>query len=430
MKIQYSASILTAFAIGVAAISLCSFKKEEKKPPVNHRKELDTIQRAKCVKAMDIVNGWRGESPEVGRRSLKIVYWSPNDREPQPNHKKRLNEILLDIQKYYAREMERNHLGKLTLKFDKDDTGAIQIIDVKGKHPYKHYQVQSGREIYQDAKAHLKKLKIDADKETVVIFCNMSNWDAGAKKISQNSPYYAKGSSVSGTAWQVDSAILNLKDLTNMKDRVQDGQYGNITLGKYNTIFIGGIAHELGHAFGLPHNLETRVEARAYGIALMGSGNRAYGNELRKDGPPAFLTQASALKLATHPMFSGITKEMHKPVSFGYEGLQTATTDTELALKGKVNSTVPSYAVVAFVDPDGGSDYDATTFVAIPEKDGSFLLKLPKGTFKRKSKKGQIRLVTYFANGASSSLNWAQKKGVIPYSHSKDDKLELGPPRL
>ncbi len=430
MKLHYFISVLSALAIGAAAISICSFRQEEKKPLVDHRTNLDAIQRAKCVKAMNIINSWRGESPEMGRRSLKIAYWSPSDRKPQPDHKKRLNEILLDIQKYYAKEMDRNHLGQLTLKFDKDHTGAIEITEVQGKHPYKHYQVQSGRDIYQDVKADLKLHNIDADKETVVIFCNMSNWDADAKKISQNSPYYAKGRSVNGTAWQVDSAILSLKDLTNMKDRVQDGQYGDITLGKYNTIFIGGIAHELGHAFGLPHNLATKAESRAYGIALMGAGNLAYGNELRKDGPPAFLTQASALKLASHPMFSGVTKEMHKPVSYNYEGLQTAITDTDLVIKGKINSNIPSYAIVAFVDPEGGGDYDATTFVTIPEKDGNFLLKCTNDTFQRKSKKGNIRLVAYFSNGAASSQHSPIRKGIIPYTINKDGKIQLGPPKF
>ena len=424
-----SAIFMTAFYTSSIVIANANDQATSDTP--SPREILDQKQAIKTKAAMDIVQQWRGATPQKGKRSLKIVYWSPSDREPQPEHKTRLNDILLDIQQYYAQEMERNGLGKLSIKFDKTPAGKIEIIEVMGKHPYSHYQVNSGSEILNESKETLKQYDINADDETIVIFCNMSNWDADKRTINQNSPYYARGSSTSGVAWQVDSAILKIEDLTNMEDRVRDGQYGDITLGKYNTIFIGGIAHELGHAFALPHNLETREEHAAYGIALMGSGNRAYGNERRKDGKPAFLTQASALKLATHPMFSGVTKEMKKGVNYSYKDLQMSTNgNNEAVFKGKISSSIPCYAVVAYIDPDGGSNYDATSYVAIPDKDGNFTVQCPADGFKRRGKntKGAVRFVSYFANGAYTSNHYPANKGFIPYSFNDERKLILGKP--
>ena len=43
---------------------------------------------------------------------------------------------------------------------------------------------------------------------------------------------------------------------------MQDGEYGRISMGKHNSIFIGGVAHELGHALSLPHNKERPDEVR------------------------------------------------------------------------------------------------------------------------------------------------------------------------
>lgn len=412
--------------------ALCLTGLSQAKEPntkLSPRQELDIKQAALTESALKIINKWRGENPQKGKRSLKIVYWSPNDRKPQPLHQERLDTILKDIQQYYAKEMNRLGFGKLSMKFDTNKGGKIEIIEVTGKHPYKHYQVNSGNEILKDAEAELKTRGISAKNETIVIFCNMANWDPDKKIITQNSPYYARGSSQEGVAWQVDSAILKLEDLTNMKDRVQDGQYGNITRGKYNTIFIGGIAHELGHAFGLPHNLERRDERFSYGVALMGSGNRAYGNELRKDGPPAFLTLASGLRLATHPMFSGVTKEMKTPVNYNYKDLQYAIdTQNNLIIKGKMTSSIPCYSIVAFTDPDRGQDYDANTHVCVPSKDGTFTLKIPADSFKRRGKltKGRIRLVSYFANGATSSNNGFSRRQIFPYSFNEEKKLILG----
>jgi hypothetical protein len=105
--------------------------------------------------------------------------------------------------------MKRIGFGPRTLRFNEDADRLIRIIQIKGEQPYSHYAKGSGNEIRKECLATLRAAHIDADRETIVIFCNMSNWDPARKTMTQNSPYCAAGNDMSGTAWQVDSPLLN-----------------------------------------------------------------------------------------------------------------------------------------------------------------------------------------------------------------------------
>lgn len=376
---------------------------------------------AKVPAARAILDAWQAKDPVKAERKLHVILWTPNDRDPAPRFRERLTAALLDIRNFYASEMQRLGFGPRTLRFDHADDGLLRIHLVRGRHPYAHYNGDSGHEIRAESLPTLRAAGIDPDNETLVIFCNMANWDPEKSTITQNSPYYAGGTHRNGTAWQVDSPILDLALLDKKQPMVRDGQYGNISVGRYNSIFIGGICHELGHALGLPHNRERPDEAKAFGTALMGSGNRTYGEQLRGEGPGSFLTLAHGLRLASHPIFSG---------SFKGADLQPTAIPTDLAIRkdgknfifsGKVTADPPVYGVVAYMDPEGGGDYDATTATAVPDAQGRFTLHcnaLAPG------KNSLLRVVFLQANGVASGFLSATPFRY-PYSVAPDGTVNI-----
>jgi endonuclease/exonuclease/phosphatase family metal-dependent hydrolase len=350
-------------------------------------------------RARAILDAWHATDPQPGKRQLHIVLWTPSDRGPAPRYRERLFAMMRHIQAYYAREMERLGFGPRTIQLDEQEDGLIRIHLVRGKAPYAEYDVRSGGRIRAESMPVLRAAGIDPDRETLVIFCNMSNWDEQARTISQNSPYYASGSHRSGNAWQVDSPILDIGLIGETGPKVRDGQYREISIGRYNSIFIGGVAHELGHALGLPHNLERADERAAFGTALMGSGNMTYGQEVRGEGKGSFITLAHGLRLASHPMFSGSVKGMDLPPSAHPQNLRIEAHGKGIRVSGTVRAEPPVYAVIAYMDPEGRSDYDATTATAVPDAQGNFTLEcrdLVPG------RNGELRLTFLQAHGAAS----------------------------
>src|SRR5262249_8203089 len=158
----------------------------------------------------------------------------------------------------------------------------------------------------------LNRAGILLEHETVLIFCHLATYDEKAGTFRHHSPYFGAWSQQSGLCYAADWSTQDLNNLKKTQPKLNDGEYGDMSLGKHTTIFLGGIAHELGHAFALPHCGE-RWDEKALGTSLMGVGNHTYREELRGEGKGSFLTMASALRLASRPLFNGSVKGESEP---------------------------------------------------------------------------------------------------------------------
>lgn len=365
------------------------------------------------AQATRILEAYRKTDPQPANKKLLIVCWRSRDTEFPADHRARLRGMMEHIRNFYADEMERSGLGRRTFQLEYDAQGELVVHETVGEKTAKEYdQKTGGWPIRTECWKSLHDAGLNPDRETVVIFTNLADWDPEKLTFSHHSPYQGLGDFRQGIAWQLDHAGLAVSNLTTKTPVIQDREYGRISLGKHNSIFIGGIAHELGHALGLPHCRESAEEFRTRGTALMGSGNRTYGDQLRGEGRGSFLSMDSALRLAAHPLFTGSAKGLELEATAQFSGLSVVADTNAFILSGQVTGSVPVHAVVAYLDPAGGDDYDARTACTVPHPDGTFSLRCSELVA---GKPAALRLCAYMANGAVDRENFE-------YNVSRDGK--------
>lgn len=352
-------------------------------------------EEARVTVAKKILADVQAGTPQ-NHRLLHVAYFCPADRTPAPAYQERLGRVLEDISRYYAAQLRGYGLSSDGIPLAKNPDGQIVFHLVKGSRPAAEYsEAKSADEIRRDVRRVLAADGIGLQTNHVVVFTRLGNFDG--TNTSHNSPYCGTGDSRSGFCWQFDSELLDPRLLQDTNRWVNDRQYGHITVGRYNSIFIGGTAHELGHLFGLPHNAETAAELKTRGHALMGDGNRHYGEELRGDGKGSFITLAHALKLAANPLFSRVDKGLKDKWWWTADCHFESIAAGHLKITGRYQSSQPVYGVVAYVDPDGNSDYNAASYAGKLGPDNTFAFELDE--LPKSKKPGEIRLGLLSASG-------------------------------
>ena len=353
--------------------------------------------------------GWRGKNSGISSKPLRVVYFHPKDREPLRDHKIRWNGILTDIQNFFRTEMTRLGYKKITLSVERED-GKLKLHEVRGMKNDSNYTYKSGGEIREEVFNNLQKKKINPNQETLLIVCGLSKTEG--KKVTIYSPYYGMGADHNrGICFTADMEWLSVEGLKFDPKKItlqvkEHRGFEPFTLGRFNTVYIGGTIHELGHGLSLPHNLATLKES-IYGTALMGAGNYTYRKEWRKQGKGSFLTHSSALRLLVHPLFSG-TSDLTKVLpNLTYEKIKVFEIDGVIRIQGKISSEIPTIAMVAYNDRENkgqrgymvNNNYDATSWTSVLNQDNEFQINIED----LRDGNHQIRLLSIHANGATET---------------------------
>jgi hypothetical protein len=349
-----------------------------------------------AARAMKIIDAYHGPRPETPPKKLHVVYFTPKDREPAARYEQRLAAIMDDIRAFYRDGMKRLGFGPRTFTLPCDAKGKLIIHLVKGKEPGADFPRWEGRNggntgdaaggemVRRDCQPALEAAGILFDRDTVLIFCHLATYDEKARTFRHHSPYFGSWTQQSGLCFAADWAKQDLDNLTRKEPLLNDGEYGDMSLGKHTTIFIGGIAHELGHAFALPHCGE-RWDEKALGTSIMGAGNHTYREERRGEGKGSFLTMASAMRLAARPLFNGSDKDEAKPPRLEQCSLTLSTNVTRpdlagrhgtLRVEGTVEGSPPIYAVIAYFDSAHDGGYRAPTATSVPDSQGRFAIEV------------------------------------------------------
>ena len=326
---------------------------------------------------------------------LLIAYFVPSDRVAIPGYVERIDRLMQEVQRFYREGMATNGYGPLTFSLDREEDGKLKIWKVQGKEPMLTYGRNSSGAVRNEVKAGLLAKGVNPDARVLVIFQVLL--DRQGVKTTEIGSYVGAGDYYSGTAWFYDDEKL---DPALLGSKGPGGYYASreVSLGEFNSHYIGGIAHELGHAFGLPHVAGAAGERRH---SLMGDGNHTYGQELRKEGAGSYLHPASALLLARCRALTGDLPGGRTQLKAAFNGLKAAYETNTLILDGVLASTPPAFAVIGYNDNKAiAGDYDATGWVAKVDAAGKFELRIGDirpGSF-------ELRLQVVGVNGATRTF--------------------------
>lgn len=344
-----------------------------------------------------------GEKPSGS--VVRLVYFHPADRDPLPDYAARLDRIMTDISGFFRDGLEQRFAvksGGLPLE---RKAGKLVIHMVRGQHPAAHYEHTSGDETWAEVRKALAGT-IDPEREHVLILYGLCRREPDGRFVF-DAPYYGATWSDQrhGLCHAADCDVLDPLLLTaNDKPMVFTEHYYpriEMTLAKFNSWYLGGIAHELGHGLGLPH--DNGGPGEAPGISLMGGGNLHYREQLWGGREPAYLSLATALRLAAHPLFTQSDKARWQTADATFENLTASAEKGTLRISGRVRAPVPPCAIIAAAFPvTARTDHGAMTFCAAVGEDGKFSVEMTN----LKAPKWQINLGCLLANGAETRMQF------------------------
>lgn len=369
----------------------------------------DPEGRGLLLEAQKQVAAYHGHE-EKNQHVLRVVYFTPKDREPLADHEARLGRIMDDVSNFYQDGFKRFGIESRGLPLEKKD-GRLVIHLVRGKKPASEYNHESGNVTHQEIREALRGT-MDLDREHVLVLYSLCTKEPDGRYIF-DAPYYGMGASCQrwGFCHAADCEVLDPVLLT-AKDKpmVFTEHYyprKEMSVAQFNSMYLGGIAHELGHGLGLPHDSGGPAE-QSFGVSLMGGGNLNYREDQWGGRTPSFFSRASALQLISHPLITGSDRGRWEPADASFQDLEFSERDAGLAIKGSLGGKIPAYAVVASVwSAKDRTDHQAISFPALA-RNGNFELALPaiaRGAYR-------LRLSSMHVNGATTVQELPLKVGA------------------
>lgn len=358
-----------------------------------------------------------------------MIYFFPKDRNPIKDYRKRWNGILTDIQSFFRDEMNQLGYKGVTISLEREN-GILKLHKIQGAHNDGNYTYKSGSKIRGEVFKALRTKGINPEEETLLIVCGLSKTEG--KRVTIYSPYYGMGANHNrGICFTADMEWLSIDGLKPDPQKItlqvkEHRGYEPFTLSRFNTVYIGGTIHELGHGLSLPHNLATKEESKR-GTALMGAGNYTYRKEWRNQGKGSFLTHSSALRLLVHPLFNGASIKTTEAPILKFRELKIAHFEKQIQIVGKIESGIPVIAMIAYNDRENkgqrgymvNNNYDATSWTSVISPDKEFKINIAD----LRDGNHQIRLVAVHANGAVTTkrMHYSMTDGSVDLSKTKGE---------
>jgi hypothetical protein len=348
---------------------------------------------------------------------LRVVYFQASDRDPLPNYAERLDRVMSDISDFYRDGLRRFGIETEGLPLERKD-GRLVIHVVHGAKSAREYRHDSGypfdREEREanEAVAEIRtamKGTFDLEDEWVLVIYGLCRREPDGTYVFDG-PYFGDGTSNHrrGLCHAADCELLDPPLLRDTKrelvytEHYHSGMHQSVA--QFNSWYLGGIAHELGHGLGVSHDAGSLAE-RAFGVSLMGGGNLNYRADVWGGASPAYLSRASALQLMSHPLFTRSDHGRWDEVLVRTERFDFSSKREALEIRGRIVAEIPAYAVIAHVRLVTDEEHDTPTFPVVLH-DGAFSVPIdglrPRGDNGRPNRYW-LRIVTAYVNGATTT---------------------------
>ena len=76
---------------------------------------------------------------QAQRPIVRLIYFLPNDRAPQPDIDVKMDKLIKDVQRLNADIMESHGFGRKTFRIETDGRGNVVVHHVKGRFTDRHY---------------------------------------------------------------------------------------------------------------------------------------------------------------------------------------------------------------------------------------------------------------------------------------------------
>lgn len=330
---------------------------------------------------------------------VKVVYFHGNDQEPLPHYAERLTRTLVDVSHFYKEEFNRQGIEIDGIPFEKAN-GKVVFHLIKGDRKSKDYNTNSGTIIAEEIGRKTSGI-IDFSREYVVIVTALS-YKKAKKNYVFHSPYegWSENGSANGWCQVADCELLDSENLKDSTERMTFSeravQNKECSVAEFNSWYIGGIAHEMGHMFGLRHDYGQPSERTQSSLSLMGEqGSHHFRDYLWKGKKSSSFSAAAIFQLISHPVFTQSNRAKDKNALMSIHGLNFVHNASGSFLKAKVKAEDLPYGMVALTRPVSLSEYFSESFYNVLSKDSSALIQLPK------LKRGvySLQLLAIFPNG-------------------------------
>ena len=179
----------------------------------------------------------------VSKDTVHIIYFLPSDRAAQPDIPEKLDTLIKEVQQFYADQMEHHGFKRKTFTFEKNEDGRVKVYLVEGQYTDAYYLKDTpkkvDREIYE---------RFDESKNVYLVVVNISNQRINIRR--ENTTGVGR---IASYAFEYEENLWRSRAGRAMIPASGSG-FDSDT-----------IAHELGHAFGLPHDFRDASYLMSYG---------------------------------------------------------------------------------------------------------------------------------------------------------------------